>query len=160
MTSETATQFKGLDNWARVHEGELCQILEPERHVLFGEWCYAKHSIHYTHLPDWFIAFDIYDRAEGRFFSAQRRDAVLGDTSIAVVPRLAQRAFKAKADLLPLLDTLSGLRGGQGTVEGVYVRWDKGEWLERRAKVVRADFVQAIDVHWTKQTLTKNVVRS
>ena len=44
----------------------LCQILEPERHVLFGEWLFAKHSKHYTSLPAYFIAFDIYDKVRGR----------------------------------------------------------------------------------------------
>ena len=30
------------------------------RHViLFGEWGYAVHSVRYTHLPDWFLAFDV-----------------------------------------------------------------------------------------------------
>lgn len=40
----------------------LCQILEPNRHILFGEWLFAKHSKHYTSLPAYFIAFDIYDK--------------------------------------------------------------------------------------------------
>ena len=34
--------------------------------MLFGEWLFAKHSKHYTSLPAYFIAFDIYDKVRGR----------------------------------------------------------------------------------------------
>ena len=33
--------------------------------MLFGEWLFAKHSKHYTSLPAYFIAFDIYDKVRG-----------------------------------------------------------------------------------------------
>jgi hypothetical protein len=39
-------------------------ILEPGRHILFGEWCRAQHSVFYSRLPDYFLAFDIWDRYE------------------------------------------------------------------------------------------------
>ena len=39
----------------------LFEILS-EKFILFGEWCYAQHSIFYDRLPDWFLGFDIYDK--------------------------------------------------------------------------------------------------
>ena len=39
-----------------------------------GEWLYAKHSIHYTRLPDYFLAFDLYDRRTGVFHSSAERE--------------------------------------------------------------------------------------
>ncbi len=59
VTTETATQWKMLDNWKRQHQESLYSILTPNL-ILFGEWCYSKHSIHYTRLPDYFLAFDVY----------------------------------------------------------------------------------------------------
>ncbi len=33
-----------------------------------------------------------------------------------------------------------------------------GHYLERRAKLVRADFIQNIEEHWSKKKLVKNLV--
>ena len=63
--SSTHKQFSTLDAWLEAHSSALFQVMEPERHVLFREWLYAKHSIHYTRLPDYFLAFDLYDWRTG-----------------------------------------------------------------------------------------------
>lgn len=39
------------------------------RYILYGEWCAARHTVTYDALPDWFLAYDVYDTKEGRFFS-------------------------------------------------------------------------------------------
>ena len=59
VTTESASQWKTLDLWKRQHQEALYSFLTPDL-VLFGEWCYSKHSIHYTRLPDYFLAFDMY----------------------------------------------------------------------------------------------------
>ena len=51
----------------------LADALGPDL-VLFGEWCYATHSVRYTGLPDWLLAFDVYDRSREAFWSVIRRD--------------------------------------------------------------------------------------
>lgn len=65
VNDKTASQWQGLGAWLTTHRAELLSILEPERHVLFGEWCKAQHSVAYNELPDYFLAFDIYDRGAG-----------------------------------------------------------------------------------------------
>lgn len=45
VTSQSHAQFKGLDRWVEEHSWALCQLLEPEVEVLFGEWCYARHTV-------------------------------------------------------------------------------------------------------------------
>ena len=67
VCSATHTQFKGLDDWLEEHSWALCQLLKPEQEVLFGEWCLARHSVPYTRLPGYFIAFDILDKRTSRF---------------------------------------------------------------------------------------------
>eukprot|EP01004_Peranema_trichophorum_P001887 NODE_1245_length_2050_cov_12.893098_g1053_i0.p1 GENE.NODE_1245_length_2050_cov_12.893098_g1053_i0~~NODE_1245_length_2050_cov_12.893098_g1053_i0.p1 ORF type:complete len:651 (-),score=136.80 NODE_1245_length_2050_cov_12.893098_g1053_i0:46-1998(-) len=158
INSETATQFKSLDHWSSIHQGEFCQILEPEVHVLFGEWCYAKHSLSYTRLPDTFLAFDIYDRRKGKFLSVDARNQLLSSTSLAVVPIITRKSFKTQQELLALLNTKSQFYDGY--VEGIYLRIDDDDegYLIERAKIVRPDFIQGIGDHWSKQKLQKNVV--
>ena len=45
-----------------------------------------------------------------------------------------------------------------GPAEGVYVRWDCDDYLERRAKLVRAEFTHAIGAHWTQAPFQANQV--
>lgn len=92
VDSSTHKQFSTLDAWLEAHSSALFQVMEPERHVLFGEWLYAKHSIHYTRLPDYFLAFDLYDRRTGVFHSSAERDRLLKDTGIMTVRTIAAAA--------------------------------------------------------------------
>ncbi|HNO75924.1 RNA ligase family protein [Nitrosomonas mobilis] len=61
-------QWKKLGNWLTPRIDTLFE--QPsDRYILFGEWCYAQHSVFYDRLPDWFLGFDIYDKQSGRFLS-------------------------------------------------------------------------------------------
>lgn len=161
VTSAYATQWKALDSWWDTHSWAVCQILEPEVEVLFGEWVWARHSVAYSKLPAYFVAFDIYNKREARFVSASERDRRLEGFGIPTVPHLAKRAFLGSEDLIQFLDTISAF--GDAFLEGVYLRIDEadavgGKWLLKRGKVVRADFVQAIEEggHWTKKEIQRN----
>ncbi len=126
-------------------------------HVLFGEWCYAQHSIFYDRLPDWFLAFDVFDGSEGRFWSVERRNALLSLSGLAAVPQVATGRFSVP-ELLKLLNGQSAY--GDLLREGVYLRRERGGWLEGRAKVVRAEFAQAIGEHWSNKRLITNVIQA
>jgi hypothetical protein len=67
VNDATHAQFSGLSRWADEHAAALHAILDPERHVLFGEWCALKHSLHYARLPALFLAFDLLDRETGEY---------------------------------------------------------------------------------------------
>ncbi|CAE7776434.1 unnamed protein product [Symbiodinium sp. KB8] len=119
VNEETAAQWSGLKEWLQVHRFELYDVLQPAgRHILFGEWCYAVHSLEYKALSDTFLAFDVYDREEGCFYSIKRRNEFLAETSIRTVPLIRSSTFRTVAELLPLLDTPSAFRGDGEPVEG------------------------------------------
>merc|ERR1712060_212577 len=151
VTSKYATQWKGLDSWWEEHSWEICQLLEPEVEVLFGEWVWQRHSVEYTKLPAYFIAFDIYNKRQGRFVSARERDRRLQliGGGIPCVPHIAERTFNSREELEQLLSMRSAY--GDGPLEGIYLRMDEPEdlggglWLRQRGKIVRADFIQGIE---------------
>ncbi|KJE90384.1 DNA ligase III [Capsaspora owczarzaki ATCC 30864] len=177
VNSATHKQFATLDTWIQAHEAELREILEPGRHILFGEWLYAMHSIHYTRLPSYFIAFDIFDVKEQKFYSRRRRDAFLQATTIPIVRLVAERTFKSKDEIKTLLMTTRS-QYHDGNVEGLYMRIDNDVpqqqqgaasassskiadtdcWNVGRCKVVRPDFIQGITEQWTRKTFVKNMV--
>jgi len=115
-------QWRQLENWASQHPG-LYQVLTPDT-TLFGEWLYARHSIHYTQLPDLFLAFDIYDKKKGRFLSRESRDRLLEGTGIHTVPLLGHGKL-SRNDYDELLKTRSAFH--DGFVEGIYVRIDEDD---------------------------------
>jgi atypical dual specificity phosphatase len=161
VNEATHAQFKALPQWLAAHAHELYPILEPGR-ILYGEWLYARHTVAYSRLPDYFLAFDVYDRSRGVFLSRRARDALLADTTLATVPLLYEgplRGPAAAADLLPRLQRAES-RFAAGPVEGLYLRVDDAatETLAVRAKVVRADFAQAITSHWAGRVLERNTL--
>jgi hypothetical protein len=147
----TKGQFAPLWAWLTEREADLFDVLENHL-ILFGEWCYARHSIRYTRLPDWFLAFDVFDKCEKRFLSTVKRDEILGRLHLANVPKVSSGVFNLGE--VPRLIGSSSLY--DGPMEGVYLRQECESWLIQRAKVVRAEFVQQIGEHWSKQALVPN----
>lgn len=148
-------QFSRLSSWLAIHRGTLTSQLGEGR-ILFGEWCAARHSIPYTKLPDWFLAFDVYDLEVGRFWSTRRRDALVKKLGISIVPALARK----KTSLRHLKELLSQRQSAftPNPPEGLIIRKEDHDWLLARAKLVRSTFTQAIDEHWSRRGIEWNTV--
>lgn len=146
-------QFSRLQGWLHQHEAAFRGILDRQT-IIFGEWCAAAHSIQYTHLPDWFILFDIFDLKEGKFLSVPRRNGLAAEAGLTCPPEI----YRGKTTLSDLIVLISKRRSqfSQTPLEGVIVRRDCGDWCMARAKLVRAEFVQAISKHWSQQPLRWN----
>ena len=105
VNGATHPQFKALDAWIAQHAADLYTLLQDGDRILFGEWLYAQHSIAYTALPNYFLAFDLFDRRTGAFLPRAARDAALAATAIPAVPLLQAGPLRGPADLLALLET-------------------------------------------------------
>lgn len=151
-----SAQFKKIRSWVREREDALFDFL-GDHLILFGEWLYAVHSIRYAGLPDLFLAFDVYDRIVGSFWSTLRRDALLDRIGLAVVPRVGQGRFSL-AQLEELACGPSAFADGER--EGVYLRVEDEQYLKARAKLVNPAFTQQISDHWSKRLLAVNELRS
>lgn len=145
-------QWENLRGWLARHERGLREHL-PAGAVLFGEWCFARHSVSYTRLPDWYLGFDVLDAERDAFWSANRRDALLTAAGLVSVRRMAAGRLSAR-DVLDLLTEKSAY--ADAPVEGIYLRLDDDGWLRQRAKIIRPEFVQSIGEHWTRGDLAAN----
>ncbi len=144
-------QWKKLGEWLASRIDPLFECL-TDRYILFGEWCYAQHSIRYTRLPDWFLGFDVYDKQCGRFLSTAHRDEILKAIQVAQVPALAAGCFT----LTELERFLAQSKLSDQPAEGLYFRFDQGEWLAQRAKLVRPEFIQSVGQHWSRSLIRPN----
>jgi ATP-dependent RNA circularization protein (DNA/RNA ligase family) len=151
-------QFSGLTTWLALHRPDLEAFLQEPEHqglILFGEWCAARHSVAYTHLPDPFLLFDVADPEKHRFWSRNRRDAAAQLLGLATVPLLQDNSRHTLHGLSSEIDQFHSLYH-PGPPEGVILRQDGSEWCTGRAKLVRPDFTQAIEEHWSSRPIEWN----
>lgn len=153
LTDSHAGQFARLPAWLTQHGDGLSSVLTPNL-IVFGEWCAARHSLDYAALPDWFLLFDVYDRSAGRFWSSARRNALAVSAGLLTVPQIV-RGRHSVASLKKLVAACVS-RYCPGPLEGVVIRRESVQWCEFRAKLVRAEFTQAIETHWRKRAIEWN----
>lgn len=158
VNSSTQEQFKYLDTWIEQHNLDLYEILENGRYILYGEWCYARHGIHYKYLSDYFIAFDIYDKYYAKFLSREHFYLQLSKgPSIFFVPIIASGTFSKVEDIYKLIQKDSEFT--TGPIEGLYIKKDNGRFLEGRCKIVAATFHESFDKHWIHKKFEKNIIK-
>jgi atypical dual specificity phosphatase len=156
VTSQSGAQFKPLDKWIAEHSAELWEFLEPDVHILYGEWLYMKHSIKYNRLEDWFMAFDIFDKRENKFYSRNRVEQLLEETTIKLIPTIARGTFKKIDELKALVNSPSRFCDNH-KVEGIYCRICDDNYLINRGKIVRTDFISG-NAHWSKGIIEQNEI--
>lgn len=166
ITSGMHPQFDLFKQWAAVKRDTL-EICLEDRYILFGEWLYAKHSVHYRQLPHYFFEFDIYDKADGVFLSLDRRTEILTGSGIHTVP-VIHRGKVARDELPKLIgpdpydavfdNPLTGRP--DNLMEGLYLRKERDGVVTGRAKFVRPEFVEKVkqSEHWQHQRMVPNLL--
>jgi hypothetical protein len=164
ITEGMHPQYDLFKQWVAVkrlvQEGRL-----EDRFILFGEWLYARHSVHYRGLSHYFYEFDIYDKQIQDFLSLERRLALLEGTGLHTVPvihtgaidreRLVSLIGPSRFDSLfenPMTGQTDRL------MEGLYLRTEARGVVTGRAKFVRPEFVEKVkeSEHWQHQAMTAN----
>jgi hypothetical protein len=164
ITEGMHPQYDLFKQWTAVKQPVLEEMLQ-NRFILFGEWLYAKHSVHYRALPHYFFEFDIYDKEAAAFLSLERRMAMLEGTGIHTVPVVHQGPATEK-QLQALIGASAfdaelvhpGEGGTDNRMEGLYLRTEADGAVTGRAKIVRPEFVEKIkeSTHWQHQQMVPN----
>ena len=77
--------------------------------ILYGEWLYAKHSVHYRNLPHYFFEFDIYDKDAGQFLDLQARLEMLDGTGAAHLPDIVATSRRTRCNHSSVRQRLTAL---------------------------------------------------
>lgn len=159
-------QYDLFKQWTMGKRPVFEAILE-DRLLLFGEWLYARHSLHYRSLPHYFFEFDIYDKEREVFLDLAARLALLEYTGIHTVP-VVHRGPATPDQLRALIGPSSfdsqfenPLTGRtDNLMEGLYLRTEAEERVTGRAKYVRPEFVEKVkqSEHWQHQAMVPNVL--
>jgi hypothetical protein len=167
ITQGMHPQYDLFKQWTAVKRGIIEETVE-DRFILFGEWVYARHSLHYRQLPHYFFEFDIYDKEEEAFLSLERRLLLLEGTGIETVPLLHQgKIGKEELEELigpSLFDSVFEnplTRQADNLMEGLYLRTEAAGAVTGRAKFVRPEFVEKVkqSTHWQHQAMVPNLLK-
>lgn len=164
ITAGMHPQYDLFKQWAAV-KAETLEIILEDRYILYGEWLYAKHSVHYRALPHYFFEFDMLDKQTGNFLDLEARMKLLDGSGIHTVPVVARGAI-APNELKSLIrasrfDSVfeNPLTGREDNLmEGLYLRTEANGVVTGRAKIVRPEFVEKIkqSEHWQHQVMVPN----
>jgi hypothetical protein len=167
VTEGMHPQYDLFKQWAAARRFALERHLE-NRLILFGEWAYARHSLHYRQLPHYFLEFDIYDKEQGCFLSLARRLEILDGMHVPTVPVL-HRGPLGKEELARLVGPSQfdshfvnpHTKQADNLMEGLYLRTEQEGAVSGRAKFVRPEFVEKVkqSTHWQQQTMVPNLLR-
>jgi hypothetical protein len=157
-------QYDLFKQWTSVKRPVLEAMLQ-DRFILYGEWLYAKHSVHYRKLPHYFFEFDIYDKDASQFLDLDTRLRMLEGTGFQTVP-VIHRGEVRRADL-PALIGVSAFDSAfenpmtgktDHLMEGIYVRTEARGFVTGRAQMVRPEFVEKVkqSEHWQSQAMVPN----
>jgi hypothetical protein len=145
----------------------LFKSMIPEHLQFFGEWLYAKHSIHYTGdlaLEDRLQLFAAIDHTSGEWLGWKSIQDWAGVLDIGTVPTLNEclpTRFTSPKDLENVVKITGKTIVEQGH-EGIVVRsmysYPWNELSQNIGKYVRKDHVQT-STHWANQRIIRNEVR-
>jgi atypical dual specificity phosphatase len=146
-------QFASVWNWWYDHK-ECFEKLHG--FAVYGEWMKAQHGIHYTRLPDWFIAYDLFDHRIAQFLAPKTARRLLQEAGFTV----PEVRFVGKIEDYNQFEEMANMPAtwAEGKAEGVYVKVDNAEVVTHRFKMVRQDFIRG--QFWDGKTLLKNSLGS
>lgn len=164
ITEGMHPQYDLFKQWAAVKRHVLEEPLQ-NRFILFGEWVYARHTMHYRKLTHYFYEFDIYDKEQEVFLDLERRLSLLEGTGIQTVP-VVYTGTVNRDDLEDLIGPSQFDSHFENPVtkrpdklmEGLYLRTEAEGIVTGRAKFVRPEFVEKIkqSTHWQHQQMVPN----
>jgi hypothetical protein len=144
----------------------------PEQIQLFGEWCYALHSISYGELPGYFLLFNVrnlepqvrpFEECVPMWESWEEVELWAEEIGVPTVPVLYEGTCTSETELKQLVESLM-IQPSQcgGIREGVVVRiqdsFRDDMFSQCVMKCVRANHVQTSE-HWKDQEIIKNKLK-
>ena len=175
--------YNFMKQWANYHRDTFFEMLGT-KYIMYGEWLYAKHTIFYDALPNYFLEFDIMDRETGIFLDTPARHKLLKGSPVESVPVLGEGSYTSEKEILKLIGQSKYITVNQrenlynaavklglspernlndtdlsGLMEGLYIKVEENGMVVNRMKYVRAEFLQQVDfseTHWIDRPIIPN----
>lgn len=154
-THESFDQFKAIH--------ASIKHLIPENFQIYGEYCFALHSIYYGKLPNYLNIFAVKDEAKNIWLSWEDVKLWADELKLPTVPELLVNEFDNQKDILNTAEYLSKQKSLYGEIrEGIVIRlynsFDDVDFSKSVMKWVRENHVTS-NTHWKNQKIIKNKLR-
>jgi len=150
-------QFRPIWNWVHENKKKFVELADLMGAVtVYGEWMWAQHGMYYDRLPDWFIAYDVFNHDTEHWMPTSAVRASLDCAGFTMPPRLKLGRIESYEQLEELTLQPTDF-ASKGLREGVYVKVTDGSTVTHRFKMVRQGFVQG--GLWSEKKLQKNKLR-
>jgi len=161
-THATAPTHASFDALKALHAN--IKHLIPANLQVFGEWCYALHSIPYDKLPGYFLAFNVRSLDTGTWEAWDMVKEWANELGVHTVPLVGWGKFSTISELQSMVETEAKKPSELGTIrEGVVVRvaesFKDEDFSKSVMKWVRANHVQTTE-HWKTQEIVKNKLKT
>lgn len=160
-THNHAPTHSSFDMFKALHAG--VKHLIPEHLQIFGEWCYARHSINYSDLASYLMLFGVRDKNTKEWLDWSRVRESAYDLGVVTVPVLEHGIIvnsisELKSITIQLGEQSSNLGSREGVVVRRQYRFDGECFPYYVGKYVRKDHVQTTN-HWRHQPIIVNKLK-
>lgn len=160
----TCAEHKSFDFLKALHAQKYGMFI-PDGIEVFGEWLYAKHSIHYDGsiaLDSYLQIFGVYDmnkRLWGSWDDVEKMAKMLSVPTTPVIKFVSyEKEWQLTNDITKIAQTVIN-QGHEGVVLRINYPFHFGQFSDHIAKYVRANHVQT-DKHWKEAKVTKNILKA
>lgn len=149
---ESRAEYNGVLEWVE-EQGETLELLKG--YLVFGEWLKVQHHVRYDALPDWFIAFDVWDAKVKHFLSLKKKHELLDKVGLCSIPVLHEG--KLSMNTIHKIITANFSCFSTDYMEGVVIKdYERQTFL----KFVVREFLED-DTTWTSLELQRlNQIRN
>lgn len=141
MKNPSQAQFASSWNWMHQNKSMFDVLDEHGPYSVYGEWMIQQHGMEYDALPEWFIAFDVYDWEKDHYIDPKKADNILRACGFSVIPTLLYGKLDSYETLEELANGPSIFTLGAKR-EAIIVKVSNGESITTKFKMVRQGFEQ------------------
>lgn len=146
-------QFVPLWNYFYKNKERFVNLSELGPYSVYGEWCLVQHGIEYKRLPDYFIAYDIYNYEKKFFIPPHIAREILENLGFSLSPKLFSGNIDSYEEIAALI---TQSKFTDDLAEGLYLKTWNSTQVTSRFKMVRQDFNS--NALWDNKVMKKNIV--
>ncbi len=151
-----------FDMLKAIHAG--VKYIIPDSYQIFGEWCFAQHSIFYDSLPNYLLIFGVREVNTMTWLSWDDTEYWAEQIGTCTVPLLERCIITDEKELQEKIEALSVNpstygKEKEGVVAKLSGRFRNDVFDESAYKNVRVNHVNTDDEHWLTKEIIKNLLK-
>ena len=140
LSTPARAQFGPAWNWMYNKKNSFIILNEFGPYSVYGEWMLQQHGLFYDALPDWFIAYDIYDYEKKEFINSKKANFILNNCGFETISFCNWSGNLTYEKIEELSNKSSSFCSKKR--EGVIVKVSNDDYVTHKFKMVRQGFEQ------------------